>query len=105
MQFLRSTNIRVPSNVNAYLNIVSRMAENEREIEVYRSFKTRCNVECNARDSIRTHRGVVRCECIDRNSRHTTEARLATAARRRFDNVAVCCIVLRAHKRYCNPGS
>jgi len=43
----------------------------------------------------RTHRG-----CIDRNSRHTTGARLATAARRRFDNVAVCCIVLRAHKRY-----
>lgn len=41
-----------------------------------------------------------RRECIDRNSRHTTEARLATAARRRFDNVAVCCIVLRAHKRY-----
>lgn len=97
MQFLRSANI--PSNVDAYLSIVSRMAENEREVEVYQSFKTRYNVECNARDSIRTH-GLVRCECIDRNSRHTTEARLATAARRRFDNVAVCCIVLRAHKRY-----
>lgn len=42
----------------AYLSTI--LTENGREIEDYQSFKTQHNAECNVRNSIRMHCGVVR---------------------------------------------